>query len=176
MVPVAEQRNQLQYSWGFIVARLVGMGDVSYQVDTMYIEFENVAAPGNPVTIPTYDRSAGLEYYDGLSSSGTLDYIRTAVAGNPSLGVKSGYEAYFGTGEGNKLTFFAQTAGATGVHGKTFSDSVNSKVYGAALVATPSFADPTQDVIFARTYFQTSEQVEKSASEQIGITWETSFL
>jgi hypothetical protein len=176
MVPVASTRNQLQYSWGFIAARALGLGDMSYQLDAMYIEFENVAAPGNPVTVPTYDRSEGLEYYDGLSASGVRDYIRTALVSNPAIGVKSGYESYFGTGEGNQLMFFAQTSGATGVHGKTFSDSVNSKVFGAAIIATPVFADPTQDVIFARTYLGVSEQVEKLASSQIGITWEVSFL
>jgi hypothetical protein len=176
MVPVAEVQNQLQYTWGFIAAQSLGLGDVKYQIDAMYIEFENVAAPANPVTVPTYDRSEGLEYYDDLSASGTKDYIRASLASNPALGVKTGYESHFGAGEGNQLTFFAQTSGAIGVHGKTFSDSVNSKVYGAALIATPVFADPTQDVIFARTYFSVSEQVVKEASSQIGITWEISFL
>lgn len=176
MLPVAAIRNQLQYSWGFIAARALGYGDMAYQLDALYIEFENVASPGDPITAPTYDRSAGLEYYDGLSASGTKDYIRTALVSNPMLGVKSGYESYFGTNEGNQLTFFAQTAGVTGVHGKTFSDSVNSKVYGAAVIATPVFADPTRDVIFARTYFNVSEQVVKEASSQIGITWEIAFL
>lgn len=175
MVPVATTRNQRQYSWGFIAARAIGMGDANYQVDAMYIEFENVAAPADPITPPTYGRDEGLEYYDGLSSSGTKDYIRTALASTPMLGVKSGFEDYFGTNEGNKLTFFAQTAGATGVHGKTFSNAANSKIYGAALIATPVFIDPTRDVVFARSYFEIAEQVVKEASSQIGITWEISF-
>ncbi len=175
MIPVATTQNQLQYSWGFIAARAIGMGDADYQVDAMYIEFENVAAPADPITAPAYGRDEGLEYYDGLSASGTKDYIRTALVSTPMLGVKSGFENYFGTNEGNKLTFFAQTSGATGVHGRTFSDVVNSKVYGAALIATPAFVDPTQDVVFARTYFATAGQVVKEASSQIGITWETNF-
>jgi len=176
LVPTHAVSNQIQYSWGFIAARAIGLGDSDYQVAAMYFEFENVASPGDPVTVPTFDRSEGLDYYDDLSGSGTKDYIRAALVSTPMIGVKTGYESYFGTNEGNKLTFFALTSGATGVHGKTFSDSVNSKVYGLALVATPVFADPTQDVIFARTYFQSSEQVVKEASSQIGGTWDVSFL
>lgn len=175
-IPGAVIRNQIQYSWGMIAAQAMGRGQASYKINAMYIEFENVASPGDPVAIPTYGRDAGTEYYDDLQSSGTLDFLRAALLQDPLLGVETGYEAYFGSNEGNKLTFFAQSQGTAGIHGKTFSDSVNSKVFGAALVATPTFSDRTQDVIFARTYFQVDEQTVKEASSQIGLSWNISFL
>jgi hypothetical protein len=77
--------------------------------------------------------------------------------------------------KGNQLTFFVQTSGTTGVLGRAFSHSVNSKVFAAALVATPVFSDRTKDVIFARTIFSPENQVTKEASSQIGITWDIAF-
>jgi len=175
-VPRAVIENQIQYSWGMIAAQAIGRGDPRFHVNTMYIEFENVASPGDPVTIPTFGRDEGVEYYDDLVSSGVRDYLRVALLQDPLLGVETGYEDYFGDGEGNKLTFFAQSQGTTGTHGKTFSDTVNSKVFGAALVAAPVFSDPTQDIVFSRSYFPTDEQTVKEASSQVGISWEISFL
>ena len=78
--------------------------------------------------------------------------------------------------EGNLLTFYTQSQGAVGYHGRTFSHSVNSKVFGAALVATPTADDPTQDIIVARTYLLAASQVLKIASSQIGLTWRLSLL
>ena len=175
-VPRAVIQNQIQYSWGMIAAQAMGRGDASYAIHGMYIEFENVASPGDAVTIPTYGRDEGVEYYDDLVSSSVRDFLRVALLQDPLLGVEAGYENYFGDGEGNKLTFFAQSQGTTGIHGKTFSDTVNSKVFGAALVATPVFSDRTQDIVFARSYFAVDEQTVKEASSQVGISWEISFL
>lgn len=175
--PITFIQNQIQFHWGFIATQTIGKGLSRYRVAAMYIEFENVASPGDPVTVPTYGREEGTEYYDALQSSGTLDFLRVPLLQEPLLGVVPGFEDYFTAGEtGNRATFFAQSQGVVGVHGKTFSDSVNSKVYGVALVATPVFADRTQDVVFARTYFPTGEQTLKEASSQIGISWDIDFL
>ena len=175
--PITYRQNQIQFHWGFIAAQTIGNGLSKYRVSAMYIEFENVASPGDPVTVPMYGRDEGTEYYDALQSSGTLDFLRVPLLQAPLLGIAPGFESYFTAGEtGNRATFFAQSQGVVGVHGKTFSDSVNSKVYGVALVATPVFADRTQDVVFARTYFPTGEQTLKEASSQIGISWDIDFL
>lgn len=168
--------NQIQYDWGFIAAKTIGLGNPKFRVSAMYVEFENVADPDDPVTIPAFSREAGIEYYDDLQSSGTKDFLRVPFVSLPAIGIESGFEAFFTPDEtGNKLTFHAQTQGIIGVHGKTFSDGVNSKVYGAAIVATPEFSDRTQDIIFARSYFDTIEQTVKEASSQIGVTWEIAF-
>jgi hypothetical protein len=178
-LPTHYQQNQIQYSWGFIAARQLGfkkqVGRYDYTISGMYIEFENVADPEDPVTIPTYERSEGRDYYDGLMASGTRDYLRVPLRMEPALSIAEGYEDYFEEGEGNMLTFFALSSGATGVHGKTFSSGANSKICGFALVAMPVFADATLDVIAARTYLAEENQQVKDASAQAGVTWELIF-
>jgi len=169
--------NQIQYSWGFVAAQAIGRGDRSYRVRTLYIEYENVASPGDPVTVPTFGRDEGLEYYSDLQFSAARDYLRVPLLVDPDVGIEPGFEDFFTEGvDGNKLTFYTQTQGTAGVHGKPFTNAANSKVCGAALVATPDFQDVTQDVIFARTYFDSADHEVKQVSSQFGITWEVSFL
>lgn len=175
ITPISFKPNQIQYDWGFIAAKAIGQGDSSYKIASMYIEFENVASPGDPVTIPTFGRDEGTDYYDDLQSSSVRDFLRVPLTTIPTIGIETGFEAYFTAPAGNKLTFFTQTQGTEGIHGKTFSDSVNSKVFGAALVATPVVADRTQDIVFARAYYSVADQTVKDASHQIGLSWEISF-
>ena len=147
----------------------------SYRLSSMYVEFENMSDPSVAVTIPAFDKSEGLSYYNNLSLSGTRDYLRIPLIQQPLLGVDTGYEAFFSAGTGNKLTFFAITQGSVGVHGRVYSAASNSKVCGVALVATPNFADQSQDIIFARSYYPAEQQLVKPPSSQIGIAWEIIF-
>jgi hypothetical protein len=167
-VKVSESSNQLQWSWGEIACHLFGSGNPAYKISAMYIEFENTALI--PST-PAYTREEGVEYYEGLSVSASKDFLRVPLLSEPSKSIASGYSNI----NFNRLTFIAQSSGTQGVHGKTFSDTVSSKVYGVALVATPVWSDRTQDVIFARKYYATSDQVAKQASSQIGISWVETF-
>lgn len=171
-----QKQNQIQYEWGAVAAQCIGMGNRNYRVNAMYIEYENVASPSDDVTVPTYGRDEGRGYYDDLAMSATRDFLRVPLLFQPSIGIESGYEDYFTAGvNGNKLTFYTQSQGTTGFHGKSFNSSANSKVFGVALVATPVFADPTQDLVFARTYFEVADQTPKLASSQVGITWDVVF-
>jgi hypothetical protein len=160
--------NQIQWSWGEIACHLFGDGNPAYKLSAMYIEFENTS--GTP-SVPTYARSEGLEYYTNLASSLTKDYLRVPMLSAPAKAVAPGYSNI----SFNQLTFIAQTSGVLGVNGKTFSDTVNSKVYGVALVATPVWSDRTQDVVFARKYYSTANMVAKQASSQIGVSWVERF-
>ena len=174
------QPNQIQYSWGHIAARQLGFrrqaGRPDYYISAMYLEFENLASPSNTVTVPAFERDLGAAYFDGLLASATQDFLRVPMRLEPTLGIAAGSEDYFTAGvDGNQLTFFVQTSGVAGVHGKTFSHTVNSKIYAATLVAAPVFSDRTQDVVFARTTFSGANQVTKEASSQIGITWDIAF-
>lgn len=178
--PLHNQPNQIQYSWGHIAARQLGYrpqaGRPSFHISAMYIEFENVGEPSDTITVSSFGRDIGADYYNSLISSSTQDFLRVPLRLEPTLSIATGSEDYFTAGQdGNQLTFFAQTAGLTGVHGKSFSHTVNSKIYAAALVATPNFSDRTQDVIFARTTFSSLNQVTKEASSQLGITWDVAF-
>jgi hypothetical protein len=123
-----------------------------------------------------FDRELGVTYFDELLYSSTQDFLRVPLQLEPTLGISAGYEDFFTAGlNGNKLTFFAQTSGVAGVHGKNFSHTVNSKIYAATLVAAPVFGDRTKDVVFARTTFAEADQVTKEASSQVGITWDIAF-
>ncbi len=174
--PLSSRHNQIQVSWGQIAAMTIGLGRKEYRIGGLYIEYENVVSPDDVVTPPVYGATDGLEYFNDLSLSSTRDYLRVPLIQDPMLGIVTGYEDFFVAGEtGNKLTFFSQTQGTAGVHGKPFSAGANSKVIGAALVAIPTFQDATQDVIFARTYFDMADQALKLASSQISIAWDINF-
>jgi|688.fasta_scaffold23418_2 hypothetical protein len=183
---VGDQPNQIQYSWGFIASRQLGYrfqpNRDSYHISAMYIEFENqssaAALAGTAVSVSSsFPRSDSIGYYNSLS--GNRDFLRIPLIIEPTSSVASGTEANLDDlpleQQFNKLTFFAQTAGSTGVHGKAFSPAHNSKVYAVALVAAPVFSDRTKDAVFARTVLASGNQVAKTASSQIGITWDISF-
>lgn len=178
-LPHFQKSNQIQLTWGVIAARQIGYRRQAHRLDysiaAMYVEFENVADPEDEVTIPTYERSDGLEYYDALADSGVRDFARIPLRMEPTLTESAEAEGLLPDGEGNMLTFFAMTSTGTGVHGKTFSAGVNSKICGFALVATPVFGDRTQDVIFARTYLEAADQQVKDASAQAGVSWDIIF-
>lgn len=178
--PIVRKANQIQYSWGFIAAKQLGYRRNAerpdYHISGMYIEYENQSDPSTPISVSTFERSLGIDYYNAMANQTTRDYLRIPLRLEPTLTIAAGFENYFVDGQsGNQLTFFAQTSGTTGVNGKQFGASVNSKVFAAALVATPVFSDRTQDVIFARTFFDVGDQTTKEPSSQIGITWDISF-
>jgi hypothetical protein len=177
-VPVTSQPNQIQYSWGYMAAKQLWFKRQAdrpdYSISALYIEFVNQADPATPVSAPAAGRDTSISYYNNLT--GNNDFLRVPLSLEPALGVSAGYDENLPENQkGNQLTFFVQTSGTAGVHGKAFSHSVNSKVFAAALVATPVFSDRTKDVIFARTVFSTENQVTKEASSQIGITWDIAF-
>jgi hypothetical protein len=149
--------NQIQWSWGEIACHLFGDGNPAYKISAMYIEYEN--------------RSEGLEYYNGLSTSLVKDFLRVPMLSAPAKGIAPGYSNI----NFNQLTFVAQSSGTTGVHGKGFSELVASKIYGVALVAAPVWSDRTQDVVFARKYYTSGNVVAKQASSQIGVSWVERF-
>jgi hypothetical protein len=165
---LSEESNQIQWSWGQIACHLFGDGNSAYKISAMYIEFENTAFTPS---VPSYSRDEGVEYYEGLSLSATRDFIRVPLLAAPSKTLASGYSniAF------NQLNFIAQTSGVQGVHGKTFSDTVSSKVFGLALVAAPAWNDRTKDLIFARKYYSSGSMVTKQASSQIGVSWAERF-
>lgn len=173
-----QQKNQIQYTWGFIAAKNLGFRPnadrPSYHISTLYVEFENQADPDVVIPVSAFSREVNTTYYSSLS--GQRDYLRLPIIIEPTLGVSTGYHEYLPVNQSaNQLTFFVQTSGTAGVHGLPFSSAANSKVYAAALVAAPDFGDPTKDAIFARTMFTEENQVTKEASSQIGITWDIAF-
>jgi len=159
--------NLVVYEWGAIVSRLLATGDVAYRIGGMYLEFENVATPGDPVSPPTFDRTRDIEYYNELATNPDRDYIRVAMTAH-EIG-SSDEELY---PKDNQLVFFARSAGLEGVHGKTFSHTANSVIFGASLVAFVDRDDATRDLILSSFYFPTEEQQPKLSTSQVGLEWE----
>jgi hypothetical protein len=159
------KKNLVLNQWATIVAKLLTAGDARYRIGGMYLEFENVASPGDIVSAPTFDRTRDVTYYDDLSGSVVRDYLRVPMTANQLLTDGTGFN-------NNQIVFFARSSGTTGVHGKTFSDSVNSTIFGASLVAFISNNDATQDLLLSSFYFDVADQQQKLATSQVGIEWE----
>lgn len=173
---VSVVQNQIQYGWGAAAAKLLATGNTAYKISAMYVEFENVVDGEDVVTPPTYTRSEGREYYENLSLLPDRDFLRVSLLLPAAVSVEAGYEDYIPDNEGNLLTFYTQSQGSFGYHGRAFNHSVNSKIFGAALVVTPDADDPTADIIVARTYLNSGDQVLKVAASQVGLTWRLSLL
>lgn len=166
-LPRGETRNLVMYDWATAVAQLLA-GNVEYRISMMYFEFRNMDDPDDPISAPSYGRDDGVSYYAGLADSDDTDYLRVPITTAIVDAADEDLQNYPG---GNRVTAQAYTSGVTGVHGKTFSDSVNSKVFGGALVAAPDPDDSSRDLVLCRFYLNTSKQVVKLASSQVGLRW-----
>ena len=156
--------NTILYSWSEILAELLTKGNSKYRISGMYLEFANVANPGDVVSVPTYNRTRDIDYYTGLSVSSDLDYLRVPLTAT----TLSSKDALIN----NVLTFFAMSSGVVGIHGKPFSAANNSVIYGGALVAMPEAGDASQDKIFSAMYLPLDEQQAKGPNNQIGLEWQ----
>ncbi len=158
-------KNLVLYQWSQIVGKLLTAGDSRYRIGGLYLEFENVASPGSPVSVPTFDRTRDVAYYNSLSGSSVRDYLRVPLTAGTTADEATE----------SVLTFFARSSGSVGVHGKTFSDSVNSTIFGASLVAFVDSTDVTQDLLLSSYYFAVSDQQQKLATSQVGLEWQLSL-
>lgn len=163
--------NAAVYDAAVIVAKLLrGAPDgKDYKIGGMYLEFDNSGAAVNPV--PVVSREGSLAYYLQLhANSPTRDYLRVPLIA--TAGENTDSELF---SDENLATFYAQTQGVIGVHGLTYSDSVNSRIYGGALVAFRDPDDDSQDLVFSRFYFPSSQQLLKPLGGQVAITWPITF-
>lgn len=161
------------YDAGFLQYLLLGEGRANYRINAMYLEFANVASPGDPVATPAVDRSLARQYYVDLVGA---DFLRVPIRGLPELSIASGFEDVFTEGEtGNQVTWYAQSSGTSGVLGLPFSDAANSVIYGIALVAAPELGDWTRDIVFGRGYYAAANQIAKRSGRHIGVNWSHVF-
>jgi len=161
-----EKRNLILYSGADVLASL--LAGQNTPVNAMYMEFKNLADPADSITPPAFDREGGISYYNGLSSSPDTDFLRIPLTVNPTIESSDAVYA------GNQVVFFGVSEGTVGFHGKSFLDTANSAVFGAALVAAPDLTDQSQDMVFSRIY-SGIDKVLKVAGHQIGITWTIRF-
>ena len=160
--------NLLLNQWATIVAKLLTTGDARYRIGGMYLEFSNTASPGDPVSPPAFDRSRDINYYNDLAGSSNRDYLRVPMTGNQLLTDGADFKD-------NEIVFFARSSGTTGVHGKAFSDSVNSTIFGASLVAYVDNNDATRDLLLSSMYLKVADQQQKLSTSQIGLEWQLIF-
>lgn len=172
-VPLFTRANLRMDTWGYAAAMSLGRGDVSFRVNRMYVEFENVGDPEDVVTVPEFAASDDRTYYDELADP--QDYLRIKTEGLPEILVADGYEGVFGDDEGNVVRFRAVFGEGTGKNGVDFSNASNSKIFGIALVASPNADDATSDVLVARGYFAENEQRVIASGGQLSTTWELAF-
>lgn len=151
-------KNLTMLAAGDILAKLLGGED--YALSHMYFEFTNGSVP-----VVTPVNTAGVSYYTGLDGV-NKDYIRTAISAGADYSASSASYNF------NIARFFGITSGTTGEKGLTFSQSSSSKVYGAALVTSPT-GDISDDIVFARIYFSTA--VNKLDGSSVGVRWSVSL-
>ena len=155
--------NLVVYEWGTIVGHLLNGSGVNYSIGGMYLEFDNTTGD---VPLPSFDRTRSVSYYNNLSG-GDTDYLRVPLTATQLL---SSDDTLFP--HGNQCVFFARSAGTSGVHGDTFSNTEDSKIFGASLAAFVDDTDATQDLILSSFYFEAASQQSKLSTSQIGIEWE----
>jgi hypothetical protein len=156
---LVEQKNIIPFQGADVMAKLLS-GDLDWAIGAMFFEFENTA--GTP-TVPSPARGENISYYlSDLALEASKDYVRVPLVVPP--GIASSDSAKY---DGNQATFFAVTSGMQGIHGKTFDHTVDSKVYGVALAATPDPDQYTQDRLFSRSY-DGFDPVPKEDGYQVG--------
>lgn len=164
--PVTALRpNLVLYQWAQITAKMLATGDSRYRLGGMYLEFENLASPGDSISPPSFERDRTIEYYDDLAGNATRDYLRVPMTAIQTLSSGDGLSQ-------NELVCFARSSGLSGVHGKSFSYASNSVIYGASLAAFVDATDSTQDLLFSCFYFETADQQPKLATSQVGLEWQ----
>lgn len=123
------------------------------RLDIAYLEFVNGAA----VTTPDIDPD-DAEYYDRLGSTADRDYLRCSILSH-ALKTQNGKTI---------LSLLIVSDGDGGVHGKPFSATAGSRIYGVALAASRS--NKQGDLLFARHYYDPADQPEKSEIGNIMIS------
>lgn len=157
-----KRRNLITYGGSDILGRILS-GNALYVPSRMYFEFHNGASPPTP----TVSRDTEPDYYLGLT--GTEDFLRVPLNFTPALSASSGNFV------SNICTFMGVTSGSTGARTTgplTFSSGALSKVFSAAIVASPT-GDVGGDIVFAR--FNLDTAIAKIAGSQIGVKWQVQF-
>jgi len=142
-------------------ALIPGTGSSGARLDTAYLEFVN----GSAVTPPDIYPTESLEYYERLETSPDRDYLRCKILSHKVQQNMLGKIV---------LSLVIVSEGDTGVHGKPFSATSGSRVYGLALAASQT--NHREDVLFMRHYYDPADQVEKPESGGVMIAFDLQLL
>ena len=153
---VFESKNQIQDGYATILPLLLA-GDPAGKVNTLYLEYKNVADSSEEVAATAFQPSDDAVYYTTLNEN--RDYVRHHMIITPSP-------------EEGAVTFKALLGNDTGEHGLPFGDTALSKIYGMALVAAKDPNDQTKDIVFARKAWDTQKV---KTTDDIYIEWTIHF-
>jgi len=142
-------------------AVIPGAGASGAKLDTAYLEFVN----GSAVTPPEIYPTESLEYYERLETSPDRDYLRCKILS---------HKVQQNMLDKTVLSFVIVSEGDTGVHGKPFSATSGSRVYGIALAASQT--NNREDILFMRHYYEPEDQVEKPESGAVMIAFDLQLL
>ena len=164
--------NEWMDTWGVIAAACIGLGDLRYKLNAIYVEYENLSNPANTVVVPTIDCTIGVRYYNQLNLVANRDYLRLPIVRRPQYFLANGTHVAVDIpeGMGNGVVLTVDTTGVAGIHGRPFGVGNNSKIIGLAAAATPVWADPTSDIVFSRAYWTGASQVLLTSA-----TWSLSY-
>ncbi|HBT76852.1 MAG TPA: hypothetical protein DEB39_07970 [Planctomycetaceae bacterium] len=126
------------------------------KLDVAYLEYVNGPAV-EPPEIPATD---SLDYYRRLETTPDRDYLRCFILSHT---IKE-------SGGKTVLALVIASDGDEGVHGKPFSATAGSKVYGLALCASQT--NRRDDILFGRHYYAIDEQLDKPENGGIMLTFE----
>jgi len=138
-------------------------GDLSFKPNVMYVEFQTGSS--SVLDLPVVD-PADSEYYLQLrdNTGSTRDFLRIPIA---STTVQKGSSP-----DDIAILFNGICVGTTGVGGK---DTSGSMIYGVALAVSPTYGitvdDMTRDILWARGYYDSSNQMPFSTLAQTLITF-----
>ena len=130
----------------FFNAITPGASESGAKLDTAYVEFSN----GHTVTSADIAPNVLRTHFDSLAGTGDCDYLRLPILSHTQGRTKDGRP---------KLTLVIATDGVSGVHGKSFSAAVGSRVYAVTLAA--SQLNDREDIFIARHCYEETEQLEK---------------
>lgn len=168
--------NDLVVSAGHLVMQAIAKRDVNYGLSVMYIEFENMEDAETPASIPDIDPN-DLDYYNDLSSSPSRDFLRVLINENPTTFMVDGYETLLPEDMPNGAIMYASTGSASaGVHGKPFNAGSFSRVSGLAIAAGPDPDDRSQDILYARAYYEGEAQWLVQGSIQLLVPYRILFV
>lgn len=175
-VPLGGVDNDRVDSWMHLVARAcTDRGRASpYALSHIYVEFENVAAPGDPAAAAAIDPAeTSPAYYRGLAAP--RDYLRAPILGPVELDVAPGF-GHLPPALGNRALLRAYASGAAGANGVPFGAAHNSTICGLAVVAAVGGeGDPTRDLLFARAYYPAAAQRIPPDGAPLLVTYQTVF-
>jgi len=147
MMLILPSANQI-----FFRAVTPGSPDSGSKLDTAYVEFANGRTVPPADIVPSTLRT----YFDSLAASPDQDYLRVPVLAHSPEQAPDGRP---------QLTLVIATDGSTGVHGKSFSSAVKSRIYAVTLAA--SQLNDRDDVFAARHHYEVVEQIEKPDSGHV---------